>query len=590
MEPTPVTEPAAVEPAPVAEPMPVPVPEPSPAAPAPTPAVDPRAPRRWDGLIALALALATFAALGLTEAGVGFARDEGYYFRAGHDYAGWYTDLWDAAKRGKPLEAFTDAAIVRRFDYNHEHPVLMKSLFGLSHLLFTEKLGWLRDAAGYRLPSWAVSGFLSALLFLLASRLVSRRGGLFAVGAFWLVPRHFFHGHLAAFDMPIVWAWALVAYCYWRSLSNRRWALWTGLAYGLALAVKHNAWILPGVLLIHFLLAEAPRAWREGRGRGLARAASPFFAMLTLGPAVFYLHWPYLWHHPIDRFLWYANFHGQHINYPWEYLGRLLVEAPFPVGYAFGVTALTVPVALFVLMATGSLREIARFVATFVYRRAQRFVGTLDSDSLLLLGNAFASLVVFSVPNVPIFGGVKHWMPSMPFLAILAARALERAGGTSGEVLPFARRAAFPVLAGLVLLPGLLGLVQNHPYGTSFYNELAGGHAGAATLGMHRQYWSSNVTGVLPWLNEHAPRNARVFLHEVNWDSFLAYKQAKMIRDDLQYASSPQDSVIAAYQYMPEFRDLELQIWNSYGTRTPVHGLYLDETPQVVVYQRPPRG
>jgi len=141
-----------------------------------------------------------------------------------------------------------------------------------------------------------------------------------------------------------------------------------------------------------------------------------------------------------------------------------------------------------------------------------------------------------------------------------------------------------------VLLPGLLGLVQNHPYGTSFYNELAGGHAGAATLGMHRQYWSNNVTGVLPWINEHAPRNARVFFHEVNWDSFLAYKKAKMLRDDIQYAGSPQDSVLAAYQYMPEFRDVEMQIWNSYGTQTPVHGLYLDETPQVVVYQRPPRG
>lgn len=552
--------------------------------------LDPRAPRRGDLWIALGLALVTFAALALTESSVGFPRDEGYYFRAGHDYAGWYVDLWEALKRGQPLDAFKDAAIVRRFEYNHEHPVLMKSLFGLSHLLFTEKLGWLRDAAGYRLPAWAVSGFISALIFLLGARLVSRRGGFFAAAAFWLTPRNFFHGHLACFDMPMVWAWLLVVYCYWRALSNRSWALWTGVAYGVALSVKHNSWIIPGVLLIHFLLAEAPKAWREGRGRGLAKALAPFWAMATIGPVLFYLHWPYLWHKPIERFVWYANFHGKHINYPWEYLGTLLVEAPFPVGYAFVVSALTVPIALFLLMACGSLREIARFAGTWIHRPLQRFVSPLDTDSLLLLGNAFASLVVFSMPFVPIFGGVKHWMPAMPFLAILAARALEGVVGTTEGLLPAARRAAFPGLAGIVLLPGLLGLVQNHPYGTSFYNELAGGHAGAATLGMHRQYWSNNVTGVLPWINEHAPRNARVFFHEVNWDSFSAYKKAKMLRDDIQYAGSPQDSVLAAYQYMPEFRDVEMQIWNSYGTQTPVHGLYLDETPQVVVYQRPPRG
>ncbi|MFN7132854.1 MAG: hypothetical protein ACK4N5_12300, partial [Myxococcales bacterium] len=72
----------------------------------------------------------------------------------------------------------------------------------------------------------------------------------------------------------------------------------------------------------------------------------------------------------------------------------------------------------------------------------------------------------------------------------------------------------------------------------------------------------------------------------VNYDSFLAYRANGMLRPDIQYAAGPHDSVLAAYQYMPEFRDVEMQIWNHYGTQTPVYGLYLDETPQVVVYRR----
>lgn len=548
---------------------------------------DPRAPQRWDRLVALALAVATFAAMALTHASIGVPRDESYYFHAANDYAQWYVDVWEALKKGEPGQAFTDGAIVRRFEYNHEHPVLTKVAFGLSHLLFTQKLGWTSDAGGYRLPAWVFSGLLSALLYLMAARLSSRRGGLFAVAAFWLTPRQFFHGHLACFDVPIAWAWLLTAYCYWRALSNRRWAIGTGLAFGVALSVKHNAWILPGVFLIHLLLTEVPKAWREGKGRGVLRAAAPLLSMLVLGPVVFYLHWPYLWHAPFTRFGWYLGFHTQHINYPWEFFGRLLVEPPYPVGYAFAVTAVTVPLGLLVLQIAGSVREMARFASTYVFKRARWLASELDSDSLLLLGNAFASLTVLSLPNVPIFGGVKHWLPSMPFLAILAARALERIAGTAGDLFPRGRRAAFPAGAALALVPALWGVVQNHPYGTSFYNELAGGYPGAATLGMHRQYWSNNVTGVLPWLNEHAPRHARVYFHEVTWESNQHYRKTGALRDDIQMVGSIEDSQIAAYQYMPEFRDVEMQIWNLYGTQRPVYGLYLDETPQIVVYQRP---
>ena len=39
------------------------------------------------------------------------------------------------------------------------------------------------------------------------------------------------------------------------------------------------------------------RAISEETFRPLATIA----AMATFGPAIFYLHWPYLWHHPVDR-------------------------------------------------------------------------------------------------------------------------------------------------------------------------------------------------------------------------------------------------------------------------------------------------
>ena len=137
------------------------------------------------------------------------------------------------------------------------------------------------------------------------------------------------------------------------------------------------------------------------------------------------------------------------------------------------------------------------------------------------------------------------------------------------------------------MLPGLWQIVHLHPYGTSAYGELAGGLPGAASLGMQRQYWSNNVTAVLPWLNAHAPRGARVFFHEVNVESYRAYQQAGALRADIVYAGGPGEADYAALQWHREFRDREPETWDAFGTTMPATGLYLDETPQIVVYARP---
>jgi hypothetical protein len=311
--------------------------------------------------------------------------------------------------------------------------------------------------------------------------------------------------------------------------------------------------------------------------------------MAAFGPVIFYLHWPYLWHAPVERTAWYLNFHATHNHYAWFYLGTLMREPPFPLAYVLVKTALTVPTSLFVPMVTGWLVLAGRTVLS-LFARTRAWVRMPSLAEGLVGVNAVASILIISHPDVPHFGGVKHWLPSMPFLGLLAGVAVTRGCEALVERLrprwPKVSLAAVaaPVFA-LLMLPALIGLVRVFPYGTSFYSELAGGVPGAASLGMQRQFWSSNVTAVLPWINQHAPRNGRIFLHEVNGLSFRDYQRNGMLRGDLQQAGAF-DADIAAYQYHQEFREHEFNIWESFGTRTPATGLYLDETPQVVVYQR----
>ena len=91
-----------------------------------------RADRRV-GWLVFAVALVALVAGGETQ---GNMRDEGYYFDAAELYWSWYGDLVDNTLHGAPQRSLSRAAVTRGFGYNHEHPALMKTLFGFSWRFF----------------------------------------------------------------------------------------------------------------------------------------------------------------------------------------------------------------------------------------------------------------------------------------------------------------------------------------------------------------------------------------------------------------------------------------------------------------------
>jgi len=513
----------------------------------------------------LALAALTFAALFATQSGVGFVRDEGYYFEAAKSYEQWLQLLFRA-----PAAALRDTE--RYWSVNFEHPGLAKLLFAVSHLVFTTWLRWLPDALGWRVPGFVFAALLTYWLAVLGAER-SRATAVLAPALFWAAERTFFHGHLACFDVPICALTAGVGVAWARAIgvlgapapTPRRHGVFLGGVFGCALAVKHNAWLLPPVLLVHGLLLPAP----------LRRRALFTLPWLLLGPVVLFVAWPLLWHQPARHVSDWISFHTHHVHYAWYYLGRELRGPPFPIFYPLVLLALVLPLPQVALFAAAG----AKLLWDFAHR-------ALSPLRLLELGLAGGAILPFMLRTTPVFGGIKHWLAFIALLSPEAAHLLARSAElAAGAGVP--RLRALLVAAAAALLPGLWQIAHVHPYGTSAYGEIAGGIPGAASLGMQRQYWSNNVTAVLPWLNAHAPRGARVFFHEVNYESYRAYQQAGMLRPDIQYASGPGDAQYAAVQWHREFRDREPETWNAFGTRTPATGLYLDETPQVVVYARP---
>jgi 4-amino-4-deoxy-L-arabinose transferase-like glycosyltransferase len=575
------------------------------------------------------------------EGSEGFGRDEGQYMRAAERYWGWFEELGRNVAAGRPRQSFTAGNIDHYWSDNApDHPVVMKTLYGLSWRAFhrctctgparglhpipvrgrhvTLPL-FRRESTAFRFPAILMSGLLAALVFRFARRLMPTPAALAAAVMTVAQPHYFFHAAIACFDAPITTMAFAVGFAYWKSLTSARWGMLTGLVFGVALGVKHNAWLMPFFLAGHYL-------WM--RRRDLLRLRPPplplaFIAMMTIGPVIFFLHWPWLWHHPIDRTRTYINRHLQHEHYNFEYLGRNwnlpptdldleLLRVTFPVVS----TALTVPVTTLTLACVGALalaarrrrswrrgggdESVPRVDTLTVAPRASWLRPGVDVDpsvGAFLAVQTIGPLAVLALPSTPIFGGVKHFMPAMPYLAVLAGVGLSTIGVAAVRALEARRRwarfaRALPIgLAMLTSLPAIAETERSLPDGLSHYNFIAGGFAGGATLGMNRQFWAYCVLPMLGWVNARSPQNQRMYWHDVIGDALSMYKRegrlALSVGDTGFGEPGVEGSSLGIIVEEKHWALYEKFIWDHYGTLTPTLVREREGVPLVVGYERP---
>ena len=600
---------------------------------------------RRDRRIALALGIfATLLLLGSART-EGYTRDEGYYFDAGELYWQWYAEAGEGLVHGR-FDAFRQSGVDRWWSYNHEHPPLMKVLYGVSWRLFhkcscpseggrhpvnyTAKhttIPILSESQAMRLPAFLMGGLLVALVYLFGVKTISRRGALAAALLALLVPRYFFHAQLSCFDAPMATTWLLTIYCYFRSLEEPRFAIPTGIAFGLALATKHNGFFLPFMMLGHYLWV------RRDRLLSLRLPPIPpaFIWMAVFGPLVELLLWPWLWFHTVDRVREYFVFHLQHVHYNFEYLGANYNNPPYPKSYPFVMTLLTMPVTTLALALVGGISFVAgkqvasrverQIIAAadkkrpppppvYAWRPAPVGIAIRPSDArpgfgapargfatsagLLFVLNAVFPPAIIALTGAPIFGETKHWLPAVPFIALLAGTGVETLCSLLAWSLSLGERRerwATVALVALLCLPAALETRRSHPYALSHYNLLAGGPAGGADLGMNRQFWGYASRGVLSWLNQHAGRNASVYWHDANQDMLNMDVREHLLRDDITNSGMEEagvrGSTLGMVIHERHFAKYDYWFWDFYGTTRPSYVLGYEGVPLVTVYERP---
>jgi 4-amino-4-deoxy-L-arabinose transferase-like glycosyltransferase len=554
-----------------------------------------------DHAIGGVLALAYVVWLLATARSVGVPRDEGVYFRAATDYVGWWRMLLE---RGRV--ALEQNVIDASWGYNHEHPVLMKTLFGVSWWLFHEKWRVFADAStAFRFPAMCMAGAALWITYLFGARAWGRPVGLIAAILLGLMPRVFFHAHLACFDVPITAIWLACVYVHWRAQDDRGlagrlgWAIAAGVVFGLALETKHNAWMLPAVVVPHGLFVHR-RAILDALRVGRVTVPTSLVSMAVLGPIVFYALWPYIWADTLARLQWYAEFHLHHEYYNIEFLGRNYFGPPSPKSYLPVMVLATVPTVTIVLFTVGAFDRAAgllRRAASWTLRLAGKEAhdappgDPLETD--LLVGLALAVAVgPFFLAKTPIFGGTKHWMPAYPFLALLAGRGFQLVLGAMRRALPQleGRRklAAEAALVASVAAAPLAVTAHAHPFGLAAYVPLVGGTRGGAGLGLNRQFWGYTTQNAAEeYLNVNAPRGASVFISDTTWDAWGHMQEEKRVRNDLRAVGTPSEAQFALVQHELHMNEVDYSIWAAYGATAPVYVVSLDEVPIVSIYRRP---
>jgi hypothetical protein len=382
--------------------------------------------------------------------------------------------------------------------------------------------------------------------------------------------------------------WFAALYAYWRCLDGRKWPWAAGVVFGLALATKHNAFLLPFTFGLHYAVV----GFRANRWRGLVlHRWRVLVSLAVLGPLTLIALWPWLWLAPITHVKQWLQFHTSHVHYNFEYLGQNWNAPPFPWHVALVTTLFTVPLGTLAAALTGA--------GVWIGRWRRKTSARPETAPALLLGlSAAASMVPFFFGTTPIFGAEKHWMPALPTICIAAGVGGVWAGRQAAGYLAafpslterLATRVALGIVGGSMVLAAATESVAAQPYALTWYNTLAGGAPGGADLGMNRQFWGVAARGVLPFLELQPP--GRVYTHDASpaWGWYMRLGLLPKTYPDAGHeAGGINASDYAFVVHEKHFNRHDYMIWKSYGTVQPVFVLRSAGVPIVTVYKRPPR-
>lgn len=387
------------------------------------------------------------------------------------------------------LDFFRPLCISETFAWRRDgppvHPPLGNWILGWANWLFDpQPLDLSRTAiTPARLGTAVCFGCLAFLVGLFSLRRDGLLGGMAAAFSLVCMPRLFGHAHLAALDLiTALTCTSTILAILWAGEGQglSRFAL-AGVVWGLALLTRFHALLCLPPVFCHLI-------WRCRRQAGL-----PLIVWSAAGLGTFFLGWPWLWLDPLGHLQQYLVSSTQRVPIHTFYLGRIWNDTAVPWHYPWVMFLVTLPPGILFLGLLGISRLCTK-------RRSRlnsgKDPGEQDSAAWLVVGTIGLFLLVFSIPGVPVYDGVRLFLPVYPLWAILVGRGTRalRQIVTSSSGSPGRGPVLGTSLVCVFLALQATGGVWFRPVWLSYYNCLVGGLWGAERLGFELNYWGDALT------------------------------------------------------------------------------------------------
>lgn len=231
-------------------------------------------------------------------------------------------------------------------------------------------------------------------------------------------------------------------------------------------------------------------------GKFKKKSISILVAYFSIAAVVMFLTWPFLWANPVKNYLeaW-----SVFADFPWVgnvlFNGENYLSTNLPRSYLPTLVAiqLTEPVLILAVV----------FVGLLLFKKTDDH---LDKILLLILSLWFLAPLLYVIVFRPVmYDNFRQFLFLLPPIFIFAGVGLQR----------LARRIDRTRLNALmfliVLLPGVINIIQLHPYQYVYYNRFVGGLAGAFRQ-FELDYWFTGHKEAIQYLNQVAPPHAEIIV------------------------------------------------------------------------------
>jgi Dolichyl-phosphate-mannose-protein mannosyltransferase len=480
-------------------------------------------PRRLiDLAAALALFLGTLLLVAIPMPEYGLTWDEPYYFRAADLHVEWLSRFGRNLAAGRPGESLSEDAIEQAWHwdpYHVPHPPFPRILSGLSRALLSSAI---ERFTTYRLPTAVLFGLMVSITYVWLAKVFGRATALVGALLTLLTPHLFGHAYFAMTDMPLAALWWLTAWAFWKGLASWPWSVAAGALWGLALATKFPAILIPLPLLVWAHLYRR----REYHNNVIS--------MLLVGPAVMVATNPYLWHHPVARVFEFLSVSASRSIRPGTdfviyFLGEYHRSDTLPWYYAGLMLVLALPETILALALVGAAIRMRSAEA-----RQVRALFVLSAVAIL------ASLLV---PGAVLHDVTRLLLPVFPFVTGLGACGFGRLtqwigdqleGWAWGRGIAATRGKLLAAAGALALSVPAVDVALHAPYELSYFNRIVGGVQGAYDRGFEVTAMMEAFTPrFLAYLSHRVPPGAVVNASFGN-QVFRYYQKHGRLRADIR--------------------------------------------------------